>query len=131
MAVAISTGASGLFLVVFAIAASGTFMPRIAFVEHDGTVHEVDVEPGSSLMRAAIDNLVPGIDADCGGECSCATCHVVLTDDWFERLGSPAVREEEMLDMNPERQMTSRLSCQIQVTEELEGISVQLPEFQF
>ena len=87
MAVAISTGASGLFLVVFAIAASGTFMPRIAFVEHDGTVHEVDVEPGSSLMRAAIDNLVPGIDADCGGECSCATCHVVLNDDWFQRLG--------------------------------------------
>jgi 2Fe-2S ferredoxin len=56
---------------------------------------------------------------------------VVLTDDWFEKLGSPAVREEEMLDMNPERHMTSRLSCQIQVTEELEGISVQLPEFQF
>ena len=106
-------------------------MPIIVFVEHDGTVHEVDVEPGSSLMRAAIDNLVPGIDADCGGECSCATCHVVLTDDWFQKLGSPAVREEEMLDMNPERQATSRLSCQIPVSEELEGIEVQLPEFQF
>ena len=106
-------------------------MPIIAFVEHDGTVHEVAVEPGSSLMRAAIDNLVPGIDADCGGECSCATCHVVLTDDWFQKLGSPAVREEEMLDMNPERQATSRLSCQIPVSEELEGIEVQLPEFQF
>ena len=106
-------------------------MPIIAFVEHDGTVHEVDVEPGSSLMRAAIDNLVPGIDADCGGECSCATCHVVLTDDWFQKLGSPAVREEEMLDMNPERQATSRLSSQIPVSEELEGIEVQLPEFQF
>ena len=106
-------------------------MPIIAFVEYDGTVHEVDVEPGSSLMRAAIDNLVPGIDADCGGECSCATCHVVLTDDWFQKLGSPAVREEEMLDMNPERQATSRLSCQIPVSEELEGIEVQLPEFQF
>ena len=106
-------------------------MPIITFVEHDGTVHEVDVEPGSSLMRAAIDNLVPGIDADCGGECSCATCHVVLNDDWFQKLGSPTVREEEMLDMNPERQATSRLSCQIPVSEELEGIEVQLPEFQF
>ncbi len=106
-------------------------MPRIKFVEHDGTVHEVDVDSGSSLMKAAIDNLVPGIDADCGGECSCATCHVVLPDDWFERLGSPANREEEMLDMNPERRSTSRLSCQIRISEELEGIEVLLPEFQF
>ncbi len=127
----IDAGVPGRFLVVYAIVATGRVMSRITFVEHDGTVHEVDVESGSSLMKAAIDNLVPGIDADCGGECSCATCHVVLTNDWFERLGSPADREEEMLDMNPERQRTSRLACQIPVSEELEGIEVQLPEFQF
>ena len=127
----IDAGVPGLFLVVYAIVATGRVMARITFVEHDGTVHEVDVESGSSLMKAAIDNLVPGIDADCGGECSCATCHVVLTNDWFERLCSPADREEEMLDMNPERQRTSRLAWQIPVSEELEGIEVQLPEFQF
>ena len=127
----IEAGVSGCFLVVCAIAGTGRDMSRVTFVEHDGTVHEVDVESGTSLMRAAIDNLVPGIDADCGGECSCATCHVVLTNDWFERLGSPAGREEEMLDMNPERQRTSRLACQIPVSEEIEGIEVQLPEFQF
>ena len=81
----IDAGVPGRFLVVYAMVATGRVMSRITFVEHDGTVHEVDVESGSSLMKAAIDNLVPGIDADCGGECSCATCHVVLTNDWFER----------------------------------------------
>ena len=106
-------------------------MPKITFVEHDGTEHVVEPGTGESLMRAAVDNGVPGIDADCGGECSCATCHVMLPDHWFEKLGAPLDREEEMLDMNPERHSTSRLSCQIPVTEELEGIVVNLPEFQF
>ncbi|MCZ6890323.1 MAG: 2Fe-2S iron-sulfur cluster-binding protein [Gammaproteobacteria bacterium] len=106
-------------------------MTTITFIEHDGTEHIVEPTDGESLMLAAINNLVPGIDADCGGECSCATCHVMLTPEWFDRLGGPHDREEEMLDMNPERHERSRLACQIPVTQELDGMIVQLPEFQF
>ena len=106
-------------------------MPKITYIEHNGTQHEVDAEVGVSLMQAAIDNLVPGIDADCGGECSCATCHVMVKEDWVAKTGSPEEGEESMLDLNPERQGNSRLSCQITVTEELDGLIVDLPEFQF
>ena len=106
-------------------------MPRITFIEHNGEEHTVAPEVGASLMRAAIDNLVPGIDADCGGECSCATCHVIFDERWFNVVGAPGEREEEMLDLNPERQARSRLSCQITVTEALDGLRAQLPEFQF
>ncbi|MCZ6618199.1 MAG: 2Fe-2S iron-sulfur cluster-binding protein, partial [Gammaproteobacteria bacterium] len=77
-------------------------MPNITFIEHDGTEHVVDAENGASVMNAAIDNLVPGIDADCGGECSCATCHVVVDDAWTTIIGQPEEREDEMLDLNPE-----------------------------
>lgn len=105
-------------------------MPKITFIEHDGTEHTVDGEAGLSVMRAAIDNLVPGIDADCGGECSCATCHVYVDPDWMAKVGQPDEREESMLDLNPERESNSRLSCQIPVTEELDGLVVKVPEFQ-
>ena len=105
--------------------------PVITFVEHDGTEHVVTPVVGRSLMRAAMDNDVPGIDADCGGECSCATCHVILTQDWYIMLEEPSSNEEAMLGLNPEITPTSRLSCQIEVTEDLDGIRVQLPEFQF
>lgn len=105
-------------------------MPKITFVEHDGTEHTVNGEVGLSVMRAAIDNLVPGIDADCGGECSCATCHVYVNQDWMAKVGQPEEREESMLDLNPEREPNSRLSCQIPVTEELDGLIVRVPEFQ-
>jgi 2Fe-2S ferredoxin len=105
-------------------------MPKITFIEHDGTEHVVDVEPGGSVMQAAIDNLVPGIDADCGGECACATCHVLVTDTWTEIVGGPGEREDEMLDLTPERESTSRLSCQVEVRDELDGLIVRLPEFQ-
>ena len=104
---------------------------RIRFIEHNGTEQEVEAENGHSLMLAAINNLVPGIDADCGGECACATCHVILSEDAFATLGPPGEAEEQMLDLNPERSATSRLSCQIPVTDELDGLMVQLPEFQF
>ncbi len=106
-------------------------MPQITFIEHDGTEHTINPNAGNSLMRVAVDNLVPGIDADCGGECSCATCHVILTEEWFDKLGEPSENEEAMLSLNPEKHSTSRLSCQIKVTDELDGIRVQLPEFQF
>ena len=106
-------------------------MPTITFIEHDGTEHQVDAEVGKSVMQVALDNLVPGIDADCGGECSCATCHVMVAKGWGEAVGTPADAEESMLDLNPERETNSRLSCQITVAEELDGLVVQLPEFQF
>ena len=106
-------------------------MPNITYIEHDGTTHEIDAEVGSTVMNTALDNLVPGIDADCGGECSCATCHVMVEQSWFDKIGGPNETEESMLDLNPERQANSRLSCQIPVTEEIDGLVVNLPEFQF
>ena len=71
-------------------------MVQITYVEHDGTEHVVDSQTGVSLMQAAIDNLVPGIDADCGGECSCATCHVMVNENWLEKVGPPGEMEESM-----------------------------------
>lgn len=106
-------------------------MPKITYIEHDGTTHEVDAGAGTTVMNAALDNLVPGIDADCGGECSCATCHVMINPEWMAKVGQPGDTEESMLDLNPERQDNSRLSCQIKVTEDLDGLVVNLPEFQF
>jgi 2Fe-2S ferredoxin len=105
-------------------------MPKITFISHDGAEHAVDADNGASVMNAAIDNLVPGIDADCGGECSCATCHVYVDPEWMSVVGAPGDREEEMLDLNPERESNSRLSCQIPVRDELEGLVVKVPEFQ-
>ena len=105
-------------------------MTKVTFVETDGTTHEVEARNDRSLMQAAIQNGVPGIDADCGGQCMCATCHVILNDEWYAKLGGPHEEEKEMLDPTPERSPTSRLSCQIQVTDALEGIVVQLPQFQ-
>ena len=106
-------------------------MPTITFIEHDGTVHEVSATPGDSLMAAATGNLVPGIDADCGGECSCATCHVMVDDAWMAKLGEPGDTENSMLDLNPDRTDRSRLSCQIKITEAMDGLVVNLPEFQY
>ncbi len=105
-------------------------MARITFITHDGEKHVVEPDVGGSVMNAAIDNLVPGIDADCGGECSCATCHVVVDDAWMAKVGQPDDREEAMLDLNPEREPNSRLSCQIPVSEDLDGLVVNVPEFQ-
>ena len=82
-------------------------------------------------MNAALDNLVPGIDADCGGECSCATCHVIVDPAWIGVVGKPSEQEESMLDLNPDREPNSRLSCQIPVSDAIDGLVVQLPEFQY
>lgn len=105
-------------------------MPSITYVEFSGEKHVIEVENGVSVMRGAIDNGVPGIDADCGGECSCATCHVIVADAWMGVVGTPSEGEESMLDLNPEREANSRLSCQIEVTDALDGLVVNLPEFQ-
>ncbi len=105
-------------------------MPTLTYIEFDGTKHTIDAELGTSVMRGAIDHGVPGIDADCGGECSCATCHVIVNDEWMDVVGRPAEDEEAMLDLNPEREVNSRLSCQIEVSDALDGLVVKLPEYQ-
>ena len=106
-------------------------MAKITFIAHDGIKHSVDVPTGTTVMRAAFDNLIPGIDADCGGECACATCHVYVDDAWMTQVGGPGEVEESMLDLNPDRAPNSRVSCQIPVHDGLDGLVVQLPEFQY
>ncbi len=106
-------------------------MAKVTFIQFSGEETTVDAPNGTSLMNAAIDNLVPGIDADCGGECSCATCHVLIADGWVEKAGQPSEQENSMLDLNPDRESNSRLSCQIEITDELDGLTVNLPEFQY
>lgn len=106
-------------------------MVKVLFIEHDGSEHNVDVKVGDSLMQAAVSNGVPGIDADCGGSCSCATCHVYVSDDWLSKTGEVNPTEEAMLSLSTDRKENSRLSCQITVTEEMDGMVVTTPEFQF
>ena len=106
-------------------------MPKVIFIQFSGEETTVDVETGTSVMKAAIDNGVPGIDADCGGECSCATCHVLVKDEWLGKAGTASDQEDSMLDLNPDREPNSRLSCQIAMTDDLDGLVVQLPEFQY
>jgi 2Fe-2S ferredoxin len=106
-------------------------MAKIKFIQHDGTETEVDAVIGASVMSAAIDNGVAGIDADCGGECSCATCHVLIDAAWLGKLEAIDEQESSMLDLNPDREERSRLSCQIPMTEEIDGMVVNLPEFQY
>ncbi len=106
-------------------------MVNILFIDHDGGEHPVEVAPGNSVMQAAVSNGVPGIDADCGGSCSCATCHVYVNEEWLAKTGECAPTEEAMLSLSTDRKENSRLSCQIVVTEELDGLVVTTPEFQF
>ena len=105
-------------------------MGKITFIEHDETEHVVDFEAGTSLMQTAMDNAIPGIDADCGGSCACGTCHVIVASEWFEQTGSSSGDEQQMLDMTPEQAQTSRLACQVEVTDAMDGMVVRLPEFQ-
>ena len=105
-------------------------MPIAIFIEHDGTRHEVDAASGLSLMRAAVDHNVPGIDADCGGACACATCHVYVDADWLARAGARTEMEESMLSFAAATQPNSRLACQIAMSETLAGIVLRLPDGQ-
>ncbi len=107
-------------------------MPKVTYVEYNGTRHTVDVPVGSSVMRGAVDNNIPGIDADCGGECACATCHVYVDAAWLDKVGLPAEGSQEasMLSFAAVAQQNSRLSCQIRMTEELDGLLVRMPEGQ-
>ena len=105
-------------------------MAKITYVEFDGREHEVEVRPGLSVMEGAVKNNVPGIDADCGGACACATCHVYVDEAWTDKTGTASAMEESMLDFAEEVQPTSRLSCQIRVTDALDGLVVRMPENQ-
>ena len=105
-------------------------MPKIKYVEHTGKEHEIEVPNGWSVMEGAVKNLVPGIDADCGGACACATCHVYVDQAWLGKLDPKQDMEETMLDFAQELEPTSRLSCQIKVTPELEGLVVRMPKSQ-
>ena len=107
-------------------------MPRVTFIEHDGTPHLVEAPIGLSVMRAAVNNNVPGIDADCGGECACATCHVYVEAEWLARTGlpEPGSQEASMLSFAAVAEPNSRLSCQIAMREDLDGLVVRMPEGQ-
>lgn len=105
-------------------------MTKITFVEHDGREHTVDAANDQSLMEAAMRHIVPGIDADCGGACACATCMVYVPDEWLDKLGEKDPMENTMLDFCEYVADNSRLSCQIKVTPALEGLRVTMPESQ-
>ena len=105
-------------------------MPKIKYIEHSGKEHEVDVPVGWSVMEGAVKNLIPGIDADCGGACACATCHVFVDQAWLAKLPAKEDMEETMLDFAPDMAPNSRLSCQIKVTPELDGLVVRMPKSQ-
>jgi len=106
-------------------------MPKITYIATDGTRSEVDARIGDSVMLTAVNNNVPGIVAECGGACSCATCHVHVDPDWYDKLPEPDDMEKDMLEFAVDPDETSRLSCQITVTEELDGLTVRTPESQY
>ena len=105
-------------------------MPKITYVENEGKSHTVEVDNGLTVMEGAVQNNIPGIDADCGGSMACATCHVYVKEEWFDKLPIKEDGEEDMLDMAFEPKKNSRLSCQIIVSDELDGLTVNIPSKQ-
>ena len=105
-------------------------MAKITYIEHDGTEHVVDVKNGLTVMEGAVKNNIQGIDADCGGACACATCHVYVDEAWQGKTGSTSAMEDSMLDFAENVEPNSRLSCQIKVSDELDGLVVRMPESQ-
>src|SRR5438876_1656676 len=105
-------------------------MAKISFVDHTGETRTIDVENGSTVMENAIRNAVPGIEAECGGACACATCHVYVDEAWTAEVGEPEAMEEDMLDFAYDVRPNSRLSCQIKVRDALDGLVVRVPERQ-
>ena len=102
-------------------------MAKIHFVDHKGETRTVEIENGATVMEAAIRNSIPGIEAECGGACACATCHVYVDEAWTAEVGEPEAMEEDMLDFAYDVQPNSRLSCQIKVRDALDGIVVRVP----
>ena len=105
-------------------------MAKITYVEHSGKLHTIQVQNGLTVMEGAVQNNIPGIDADCGGSCACATCHVYVDEKWFNKLKKKEEGEEDMLDMANQPNKFSRLSCQLLVSEELDGLIVRMPSKQ-
>ena len=105
-------------------------MAKIKYIEHSGKEHEVDVANGLSVMEGAVQNDIPGIDADCGGGMACATCHVYVKEEWFNKIPPKNEGEDDMLDQAYKPQKNSRLSCQIEVSDNIDGLEVNLPEKQ-
>ena len=102
-------------------------MAKITYIENNGTSHTVDVAEGLTVMEGAVQNNIPGIDADCGGGMACATCHVYVKDKWFDKINKKSEVEDDMIDQAYEPKKSSRLSCQIQVSPEIDGLEVHLP----
>jgi|TARA_B100001939_G_C16639648_1_gene487041 2Fe-2S ferredoxin len=105
-------------------------MPKITFKDHQGNSKTIDVDNGLSVMEGAIQKEIPGIDADCGGSMACATCHVYVSDEWINKISKPEDAEIDMIDMAYEPKKNSRLSCQIIVSDDLDGLEVTTPEKQ-
>ena len=105
-------------------------MPKITYIEHDGTTHTVDAEIGATVMETALKHSVTGIVAECGGSCTCATCMVYVDEAWIEKVGKRNDEEEDQLDFAFDVKPNSRLACQIKVTEELDGLVVHTPAYQ-
>ena len=105
-------------------------MTKIIYNTHDNKVHTIDVQNGLTVMEGAVQNDIPGIDADCGGGMACATCHVYIKEEWWDKLTNKEDGEEDMLDMAYEPNKFSRLSCQVIVSDELDGLTVNIPEKQ-
>lgn len=105
-------------------------MTKLTIVAFDGTRFDLNADDGSTVMENAVRNSVPGVDAECGGACACATCHVYVDDDWVEKVGGPEPMEEDMLDFAFDVRPSSRLSCQIKITQALDGLVVHVPERQ-
>ncbi len=106
-------------------------MPLVTYISHDGTTTEIEVPVGNSVMQGAVDNMLDGIIAECGGSCSCATCHCYIDEAWLGKVPPASEMEKDMLQCVLEPQDNSRLSCQINVTDELDGLVIRLPESQF
>jgi len=105
-------------------------VPTITYIEFDGTQHTIEADSGNTLMQTAVDNEVPGIDADCGGGCACATCHVFIDDSWREKTGEAEAMEQSMLQLAEGVAENSRLSCQITLDDSHDGLVVRMPESQ-
>ena len=105
-------------------------MAKITYITHNDEKHTVEVQNGLTVMEGAVQNDIPGIDADCGGSMSCATCHVYVKEDWYDKLPKKEMGEDDMLDQAYEPKSSSRLSCQIMVSDDLDGLSVYMPEKQ-
>jgi len=105
-------------------------MAKVTYIEHSGKSHTIEIVNGLSVMEGAVQNEIPGIDADCGGGMACATCHVYVKEEWFDKLSKKEDGEEDMLDMAFEPNKFSRLSCQLLISDELDGLIVSLPSSQ-